>query len=55
MFSFVIVDNYIPHFFNDRISEILISILIGLGSFILIQFSLDSVEKKQKRTIIYFL
>jgi hypothetical protein len=46
--SYVIVDNYIPHFFNDRITQLLVSCLIGLGIFILIQFSGDSKEKDKQ-------
>ena len=46
--SYVIVDNYIPHFFNDRITQLLVSCLIGLGIFILIQFSGESKEKDKQ-------
>ena len=46
--SYVIVDSYIPHFFNDRITQLLVSCLIGLGIFILIQFSGESKEKDKQ-------
>ncbi len=46
--SYVIVDSYIPHFFNDRITQLLVSCLIGLGIFILIQFSGESTEKDKQ-------
>ncbi len=46
--SYVIVDNYIPHFFNDRITQLLVSCLIGLRIFILIQFSGDTKEKDKQ-------
>ena len=46
--SYVIVDSYIPHFFNDRITQFLVSCLVGLGLFILIQFSGDSKKKDKE-------
>jgi len=46
--SHVIIDNYIPHFFNDRITQFLVSCLVGLGLFILIQFSGDSKKKDKE-------
>ena len=46
--SYVIVDSYIPHFFNDRITQFLISSLFGLGFFIIIQFYIISPEKEKQ-------
>ena len=46
--SNVIVNNYIPHFFNDRITQFLISSLFGLGFFIIIQFYIISPEKEKQ-------
>ena len=46
--SYVIVDSYIPHFFNDRITQFLISSLFGLGFFIIIQFYVISPEKEKQ-------